>query len=312
MHALSSPVPSRDRRRLLIAAALSMFPKLALGGSAPTGPLITRAIPRSGEQIPAVGMGTWLTFDIGRSAFDLARRRRVLETFYAGGGRIIDSSPMYGRAEAVVGQLIAQLGSTATTFSATKVWTQGREAGARQMLDSLQLWGLRRFDLLQIHNMVDWETHLATLRQWRADGRVRYIGITTSHGRRHAALEAALKREEFDFMQVSYSFADRSVEARLLPLAAERGTAVIINRPFDGGALVDRLNGFRLPGWAAEIDCTSWAQVCLKWIVSHPAVTCAIPATTDPEHMRENIAAARGRLPDAALRRTIADHVARF
>ncbi len=312
MHALSSPVPSHDRRRLLSAAALSMFPKLALGESAPTGPLITRAIPRSGEQIPAVGMGTWLTFDIGRSAFDLARRRRVLETFYAGGGRMIDSSPMYGRAEAVVGELIAQLGSAATTFAATKVWTQGRDAGARQMLDSLQLWGLRRFDLLQIHNMVDWETHLATLRQWRADGRVRYIGITTSHGRRHAALEAALKREEFDFMQVSYSFADRSVEARLLPLAAERGTAVIINRPFDGGALVDRLNGFRLPGWAAEIGCTSWAQVCLKWIVSHPAVTCAIPATTDPEHMRENIAAARGRLPDAALRRTIADHVARF
>jgi diketogulonate reductase-like aldo/keto reductase len=312
MPASSSSVSSCHRRRLLTAAGLSLVPGIALGEPAPTGSLITRTVPRSGEQIPAVGMGTWLTFDIGRSAFELARRRRVLETLFAGGGRMVDSSPMYGRAEAVVGELIAQLGSAATTFSATKVWTQGRDAGARQMLDSLQLWGLKRFDLIQIHNMVDWETHLATLRQWRADGRVRYVGITTSHGRRHTALEAALKREDFDFMQVSYSFADRSVEGRLLPLAAERGIAVIINRPFDGGALVDRLNGFRLPGWAAEIGCTSWAQVCLKWIVSHPAVTCVIPATTDPEHMRQNIAAARGRLPDAALRRTIADHVARL
>lgn len=312
MSAPSPSVTSCHRRRLLSAAGLSLVPGIALAGQAPAGSLITRTISRSGEKIPAVGMGTWLTFDIGRSAFDLARRRRVLEAFYAGDGRMIDSSPMYGRAEAVVGELIAQLGSAATTFSATKVWTQGRDAGARQMLDSLRLWGLRRFDLLQVHNMVDWEAHLATLRQWQADGRVRYVGITTSHGRRHSALEAALKREDFDFMQVSYSFADRSVEARLLPLAAERGTAVIINRPFDGGALVDRLNGFRLPGWAAEIGCTSWSQVCLKWIVSHPAVTCAIPATTDPEHMRENIAAARGRLPDAALRRTIADHVARL
>jgi diketogulonate reductase-like aldo/keto reductase len=312
MVALSSSVLSCHRRRLLTAAGLSLVPGLVLGQPASTGPLITRSIPRGGEQIPAVGMGTWLTFDIGRSAFDLARRRRVLEMFYAGGGRVIDSSPMYGRAEAVVGELIAQLGSAATTFSATKVWTQGRDAGARQMRDSLQLWGLKRFDLLQIHNMVDWETHLVTLRQWQAEGRVRYVGITTSHGRRHSALEAALKREDFDFMQVSYSFADRSVEGRLLPLAADRGTAVIINRPFDGGALVDRLNAFRLPGWAAEIGCTSWAQVCLKWVISHSAVTCAIPATTDPEHMRENIAAARGRLPDAALRRTIADHVARL
>jgi diketogulonate reductase-like aldo/keto reductase len=255
-------------------------------------------------------MGTWLTFDIGRGAFVLTRRRQVLQAYFAGGGRVIDSSPMYGRAEAVVGELLPQLPDARQTFSATKVWTTGREAGARQMQDSLRLWGVTRFDLMQIHNMVDWEVHLETLKEWKAQGRIRYIGITTSHGRRHEALEAAMRREEFDFIQVTYSLTDRSVERRLLPLAAEHRIAVIANRPFDGGALVDRLNGFRLPAWAARIGCANWAQVCLKWIVSHPALTCAIPATSNPDHARENIGALRGPLPDADLRRTIADHVA--
>jgi diketogulonate reductase-like aldo/keto reductase len=255
-------------------------------------------------------MGTWLTFDIGRSAFDLARRRQVLQAFFAGGGRVVDSSPMYGRAEAVLGELLPQLPDARRSFSATKVWTTGRDAGARQMQDSLRLWGLASFDLMQIHNMVDWEFHLPTLKEWKAQGRIRYIGITTSHGRRHDALEAAMRRADFDFIQLTYSLADRSVERRLLPLAAERGVAVIANRPFDGGALVDRLNGFRLPPWAARIGCANWAQVCLKWIVSHPAVTCAIPATTNPDHARENVGALRGPLPDAELRRTIAGHVA--
>jgi diketogulonate reductase-like aldo/keto reductase len=256
-------------------------------------------------------MGTWLTFDLGHSAMELAQRRAVLRELLDGGGRLIDSSPMYGRAEAVVGGLLQQLGRP-QVFSATKVWTSGRDAGARQMRESLQLWQLPRFDLMQIHNMVDWPVHLATLQQWKAEGRIRYLGITTSHGRRHDALEAAMRQERFDFVQFTYSLADRSAEARLLPLAAERGAAVIANRPFDGGTLLNRLGGRPLPGWAAEIGCTGWAQVCLKWIVSHPAVTCAIPATTSPAHMRENIGAARGRLPDAALRRTIADHVARL
>ena len=300
------------RRRVVAGAALSLAVASTWPSKTAASALNQRPIPRTGEQLPVIGVGTWLTFDIGSSRFELARRRQVLEVFYAGGGRLIDSSPMYGRAEAVIGDLVAQLGRVATTFSATKVWTSGREAGIAQMNDSLALWRLPGFDLMQIHNMVDWETHLATLKQGKAEGRLRYIGITTSHGRRHAAIEQALQRAEFDFVQFTYSLADRSVEARLLPLAAARGTAVIINRPFDGGALVDRLNAFRLPGWAADIECTTWAQVCLKWIVSHPAVTCAIPATTHPEHMRENIAAAHGRLPDAALRRTIADHVARL
>lgn len=295
------------RRRLLQATLAA-----AAAAAAADRPLLQRPIPRSGELLPVVGLGTWLTFDIGRSAFDLARRRQVMQAFYEGGGRVVDSSPMYGRAEAVLGELLVQLGSAGRTFAATKVWTTGRDAGERQLQDSLKFWGLPRFDLVQVHNMVDWETHLLTLRRWKEQGRLRYIGITTSHGRRHEALEAALRRADFDVVQFSYSLADRSAEGRLLPLAAERGAAVIVNRPFDGGALVDRLSGFPLPAWAATIGCRNWAQVCLKWIVSHPAVTCAIPATTNPDHMRENIEVLRGPLPDAGLRRTIADHVDRL
>jgi len=301
-----------SRRRIVVGAALSLAGAVPWPAAALAAPIHQRPIPRTGETLPVVGLGTWLTFDIGANRFELARRRQVLEMFYAGGGRLIDSSPMYGRAEAIVGELAAQLGVAASTFSATKVWTSGREAGIAQMNQSLSLWQLPRFDLMQVHNMVDWETHLATLQRWKAERRIRYIGITTSHGRRHAALEKALRHAEFDFVQFTYSLADRSAESRLLPLAAERRIAVIVNRPFDGGALVDRLNGYPLPLWARDIDCTNWAQICLKWIVSHPTVTCAIPATTNPEHMRENLGAAYGRLPDAALRRTIADHVSRL
>jgi diketogulonate reductase-like aldo/keto reductase len=308
---MNPPPVDRRRRRLVGAALLGPAALPAVRAAAAPGGANLRPMPRSGELLPLIGLGTWLTFDIGASRFDLARRRQVLEAFYRGGGRLIDSSPMYGRAEAVVGELMAKLGSAATTFSATKVWTTGSAAGAAQLQESLALWRVARFDLVQIHNMVDWETHLATLRQWKAEGRVRHIGITTSHGRRHAALEQVLRQAQFDAVQFTYSLADRSAESRLLPLAADRGTAVIVNRPLDGGALVDRLNAHPLPGWATEIECTSWAQVCLKWIVSHPAVTCAIPATTNPDHMRENIAAAHGRLPDAAMRRRIADYVER-
>jgi aryl-alcohol dehydrogenase-like predicted oxidoreductase len=295
-------------RRRLLTAALATSAGIATADEV----ILRRPVPSSGEQLPVIGMGTWLTFDIGHSAFDLARRRQVLEAFYARGGRVIDSSPMYGRAEAVLGELLSQLGSADRAFAATKVWTSGRDAGVRQMEDSLKLWGLSRFDLMQIHNMVDWEVHLPTLTQWKAQGRIRYLGLTTSHGRRHHAMEQALRRADFDFVQLTYSLAERGVERRLLPLAAERGIAVIVNRPFDGGALVDRLNASRLPAWAASIGCTCWAQVCLKWIVSHPAVTCAIPATTNPDHMRENMGALSGPLPDAALRHAIADHVARL
>jgi diketogulonate reductase-like aldo/keto reductase len=303
--------PSPERRtalaRLATLAGSLMLP--AMGRAAPA-PILERAVPASGERIPAVGMGTWLTFDVAPGA-ERESRLAVLREFFAGGGTLLDSSPMYGYAEAVLGELVPKA-SPAKVFNATKVWTPTRILGVKQMEESFKLWRVPRFDLMQIHNMLDWETHLATLKQWKAAGRVRYIGITTSHGRRHEALAAAMKRERFDFVQFSYSFADRDAEKVLLPLAAERGAAVIVNRPFDGGDLFGAVKGKPLPGWAREIDCANWAQVFLKFVISHPAVTCAIPATTNPAHMREDIGALRGPMPDAGLRRRMAEDMARI
>lgn len=295
-------------RRSFVAAASALLAAPSLRAQPAT---LTRAIPRTGERLPAVGMGTWLTFDVGEAPAERAQRRRVLEEFFAAGGGMIDSSPMYGRAEKVVGDLLRQVPHAGRLFSATKVWTAFDRIGRAQMDESLKLWGLARFDLQQIHNLLNWRGHVKSLREWKEQGRVRYIGITTSHGRAHEELEAILMREPFDFVQFTYSLADRSVEQRLLPLAAERGIAVIANRPFDGGALLDRLRGKKLPPWAREIDCTNWAQFCLKWIVAHPAVTCAIPATTDPAHMVENMGALRGRQPDAGQRRRMLEYVER-
>ncbi len=295
-----------DRRSFVAACALLTAPALRAQTA-----LLTRAIPRTGERIPAVGMGTWLTFDVGEAPAERAQRRRVLEEFFAAGGGMIDSSPMYGRAERVVGDLLRQVPHAGRLFSATKVWTAFDRVGRAQMDESLRLWGLVRFDLQQIHNLLNWRGHMSSLREWKEQGRVRYIGITTSHGRAHDELEAILQREPFDFVQLTYSLADRSAERRLLPLAAERGIAVIANRPFDGGALLDRLQRRKLPPWARELDCANWAQFCLKWIVAHPAVTCAIPATTRPAHMVENMGALRGRLPDAGERRRMLEYVQR-
>jgi diketogulonate reductase-like aldo/keto reductase len=257
--------------------------------------------------MPAIGMGTWLTFDVPQGAQRDARLA-VLRAFFEGGGTHLDSSPMYGYAEAALGELVPKA-KPARVFNATKVWTPTRWLGVKQMEESFALWGVKRFDLIHVHNMLDWETHLATLKEWKAAGRVRYIGISTSHGRRHDAMEAAMKRERFDFVQFSYSFADRDAEERLLPMAADRGAAVVINRPFDGGDLFDGVKGKPLPPWAAEIDCATWAQFFLKFVISHPAVTCAIPATKNAAHMREDIAALTGRIPDGATRRRMADHM---
>lgn len=296
-----------DRRSFVVAAtALLTAPSLRAQPA-----ILRRPIPRTGELLPAVGMGTWLTFDVGAAPAERAQRRRVLEAFFAAGGGIIDSSPMYGRAERVVGDLLKQVPHAGKLFAATKIWTAFDRVGRTQMDESLRLWGLARFDLQQIHNLLNWRGHIKSLREWKAEGRVRYVGITTSHGRAHDELEDILKREPFDFVQFTYSLADRSVEQRLLPLAAERGIAVIANRPFDGGALLDRLQGRQLPSWAREIDCDNWPQFCLKWIVAHPAVTCAIPATSNPAHMAENMGALRGRLPDAGMRRRMLEHVER-
>ena len=265
-----------------------------------------RVVPASRERIPVLGLGTWLTFDVG-AADSPARRARgeVLRAFLAAGGRLVDSSPMYGTSEAVIGAELARAPAP-DLFAATKVWTVGSLPGRRQMEHSRTLWGLARLDLMQVHNLLDWQTHWPLLRRMKAEGRVRYIGMTTSHGRRHDEMEAILERERPDFVQLTYNLNERDVESRLLPLAAERGAAVIVNRPFDGGAQFGAKTRGPLPGWAAEIGCGSWAEAFLKWIVAHPAVTCAIPATSKLVHLQENMRALAGPLPDAALRRRIA------
>lgn len=271
---------------------------------------ILRAIPGSGESLPAVGVGSWITFNVGSAPAARARLVPVMQTFVDRGGAMIDSSPMYGSSEAVIGELLARTARQRKVFSATKVWTYGRSAGERQIARSRELWGVPRFDLVQIHNMLDWETHVETLAAWKAAGRLRYVGITTSHGRRHDELERALVRAPFDFVQFTYSLYDRAAEKRLLPLAAERKTAVIVNRPFDGGAMFETVNGKPLPGWAREFDCVNWAQFFLKFVVAHPAVTVAIPATSNPEHMSENMGALYGRLPDPEMRARMVRHFA--
>ena len=250
-------------------------------------------------------MGTWLTFNVLPVGGLLDARVEVLRRFFDAGGALVDSSPMYGRSESVVGACLERLSNDGGLFSATKVWTPLQLLGRGQIDDSHELWGVEVLDLLQVHNMVAWEAHLETLRERQAAGRLRYAGITTSHGRRHAEMEAVLAEERFDFVQLTYNLLDREAEARLLPLAADRGIAVIANRPFRRGALIGALAGRPLPPWAAEIDCATWPQLLLKFVVSHPAVTCAIPATSQPEHMSENMAAAHGELPDASMRRRL-------
>ena len=299
------------RRRLLTslpaAAALAAAPPSLLAGA--RAPL-TRAIPSTGERIPVIGMGTWITFNVGRDEALRAQRVEVLRAFFDNGGGMIDSSPMYGSSEEVVGHCLSRLGAHPGLFSATKVWTPFTSQGEEQMADSERLWGLARLDLQQVHNLVSWESHLQTLFAAKAEGRVRYVGVTTSHGSRHGALASIMESQPVDFVQLTYNAVDREAEARLLPLAAERGIAVIANRPFRRGALPDRLAGRPLPGWAASIGAASWPQVLLKFVVSHPAVTCAIPATSRVDHMTENMGAARGPLPDPELRRRIASDLA--
>lgn len=255
--------------------------------------------------LPVVGMGTWNTFDLPPGAAH-APLLEVLREFHACGGRLIDTSPMYGAAEAVCGELIAQLAIRPELFLATKVWTRGGEAGRQQIRRSLQLLRTDQLDLVQIHNLLDWRTHLATLRELKDAGTVRYIGITHYTVAAHADLEAVLRAEPCDFVQLNYSLATRAAELRLLPLALERGIAVLVNRPFEEGALLRRLRGRPLPGYAAQLGCADWAQLCLKFIISHPAVSCVIPASASVAHLRSNLQAGSGPLPDAELRRRMA------
>ena len=296
-------VPSTERRRILQAMLAAGSCALANPLAAAPQPVITRAIPSSGEQLPVVGLGSWITFNVGKDPQERATCTEVVRAFFSGGGRLIDSSPMYGSAQAVIGDALARLGNPKTLFAADKVWTGSR--GAEQVESSRKLWRIPQFDLLQVHNLLAWEDHLPLLLRMKAEKRLRYVGITTSEGRRHGELVKIMESQPIDFVQVSYNVLDREVEKRILPLARERRIAVIVNRPFRQGELTQALAGKPLPGWAADIGCTSWAQALLKFIVSHPDVSCAIPATSNPAHARENMLAARGPLPDAALRRRI-------
>ncbi|MET0681558.1 MAG: aldo/keto reductase [Burkholderiales bacterium] len=268
--------------------------------------LATRPVPRTGERIPAVGLGTWQAFDVPRGGPERAAAQETLRALVELGGTVVDSSPMYGAAEQVVGALAAELGLARKLFVATKVWTSGRDAGVRQMEASFAKLGVARLDLMQVHNLVDTDTHLATLAGWKREERVRYLGITHYTASGHAGLEAAIRAHRPDFVQLNYSLAEREAERRLLPLAAAEGVAVLVNRPLGQGRMFARVKGKPLPGWASEIDCASWAQAFLKFILGHPAVTCVIPGTRNARHLADNLGAARGRLPDPALRARMA------
>lgn len=298
-------VSRRSALRLTLAAgAAALVP--ATARSAKVERMSTRPIPSSGEALPVVGIGTWQTFDVGPSAAERAPLTEVLRLFFESGGKVVDSSPMYGRAEAVSGDLVARLGARDRAFLATKVWTQGREAGIAQMRNSMRLMRAGpSIDLIQVHNLVDWRTHLATLRAWKDAGTVRYIGITHYTESAFADLARVMQDEPIDFVQLPYSVGVRGAEDRLLPIAAERGIAVIVNRPFEGGGLFRQVRRQPLPDLAAELDCTSWAQLFLKFILAHPAVTCVIPGTGKVEHLVDNVGAGHGRLPDTAQRRRL-------
>jgi diketogulonate reductase-like aldo/keto reductase len=301
---------SRQRRLVLQASlAVAGMAVAAPGSAAPAAPLNLRKIPSSGEALPVVGLGSWITFNVGKDPAARALSTEVVRAFFAGGGRMIDSSPMYGSAQDVIGDALVRLGRPGTLFSADKVWIGSGARGPAQIEASRQLWRVPRFDLLQVHNLLAWEEHLRTLFAMKAAQHLRYVGITTSEGRRHGEIVRIMGSQPIDFVQVSYNILDREVEQRILPLARERRIAVIANRPFRQGDLTQALAGKPLPGWAAEIGCSSWAQAVLKFIVSHPAVTCAIPATTRVDHVRENLAAAVGPMPDEALRKRMAADV---
>lgn len=290
----------------VMAGAALMTPRRILAQSAETP---VRRIPSTGEAIPPVGLGTWITFNVGDDSELRAECAAVMQAFFEMGGRMIDSSPMYGSSQAVVGDGLRKLRHPPTLFAADKVWISSGARGPSQIEETRRLWDVPRFDLLQVHNLLSWEEHLKTLFLMKAAGQLRYVGITTSEGRRHDLFEEIMRRQPLDFVQLSYNIVDREVEQRILPLAADRGMGVIVNRPFQQGVLLRRLSGHPLPSWAADIGASSWAQFVLKFIISHPAVTVAIPATSQVAHVRENMAAMEEPMPDAAMRRRMADYV---
>jgi diketogulonate reductase-like aldo/keto reductase len=313
----------RDFLRAMTAAgAAAMFPGPAFGAAEktdPSAPLLTkgiqmdelhaRPIPSTGEEMPAIGLGTWIVFNVGFDPAAKDQRAAVMDAFFQGGGRMIDSSPMYGSAQEVIGHGYEKLNRPDRMFSADKVWTSDGAEGRDQIAGAREKWNVDRFDLMQVHNLLGWRAHLDTLFAMKQEGKIRYVGITTSHGRRHGEFEQIMRDYPLDFVQFTYNVRDRAAEERLLPLARDRGIAVIVNRPFQRGSLVDFVQRHPLPDWAGEIDCENWPQILLKFIISHPAVTVAIPATSQVVHAKENVGAMRGRLPDAEMRKRIVRHV---
>lgn len=300
-----------DRRELLKAALASaaIAPLGAFSAGAAQPPLNKRRIGATGEDLPLVGLGSWMTFNVGRDPKLLDESTRVIEAFFAGGGRMIDCSPMYGSSQATIGYALKKLGYPEALFSAEKVWTNSGPNGPSQIAETKAHWGVPRFDLLQVHNLLNWREHMETLQGMKAAGDLRTIGVTTSHGSRHDQIEEIMKTAPIDFIQVTYNIVDREVENRILPLAREKGIGVIVNRPYQRGGLFRRFGNKPLPNWVSETGANNWAQFLLKFVISHPAVTCAIPATTRVDHVRENLNVARGALPDTKLRQRMADYV---
>ena len=302
----------RQATRLIGASAAGLFLPVQASlaqAKAESSAMLTRAIPSSGEKLPVIGLGTWQAFDVDLTSDNRRQLTDVLSLLVKLGGRVIDTSPMYGRAEDAIGELTAALGIRDKVFLATKVWTRGKEDGIKSMERSMALLRAKRIDLMQVHNLVDVQTQLTTLREWKAQGRIRYLGITHYEAGAFAEVEKIMRSEKLDFVQINYSLMEREAEARILPLAQERGVAVIVNRPFGGGDLFSRTRSKPLPDWAAEFDCRSWAQFFLKWIVANPAVTCAIPATDKPSHLEDNMRGGTGRLPDAKRRQRMVETV---
>jgi len=299
----------REAAKLIGGTAAAVVLPITTQAATESSTMLTRTIPSSGETLPVIGLGTWRAFDVDLTSDIRRQLEEVLSLFVKLGERGVDSSPMYGRAEEVIGELTAALGIRERLFLATKVWTRGRENGIESIERSMALLRTNRIDLMQVHNLLDVHTHLATLRQWKEQGRIRYIGVTHYNSSAFPEIEKILRTEKLDFLQINYSLMEPEAEQRVLPLAQERGVAVIVNRPFGAGDLFDKVRSKPLPGWAAEFDCRSWAQFFLKWIAAHPAVTCAIPATNKPSHLQDNLQAGTGRLPDANMRRRMAELV---
>lgn len=300
----------REAARLIGATAGGLLlPIERAQAKAESSAMLTRTIPSSGEKLPVIGLGTWQAFDVDLTADNRRQLGDVLSLFVKLGGRVIDTSPMYGRAEDVIGDLTAALGIRDIVFLATKVWTRGKENGIKSMERSMTLLRAKKIDLMQVHNLVDVQTQLATLREWKSQGRIRYFGITHYEAGAFADVEKIMRSEKLDFVQINYSIMEREAEDRLLPLAQERGIAVIVNRPFGGGDLFSQTRSKPLPDWVAEFDCRSWAQFFLKWIVANSAATCAIPATNKPRHLEDNMMAGIGRLPEAKMRQRMVELV---